>query len=211
MLRWKFPLLIKFCSSSHLPLQCSDCQLIQLSVSRWFFWWKSNVLDERAAQQTLLYPHLHAPKQTDIGRTATCWGEQLFDYNWKWPRIECSLCLYSNKTVQGAQHLMDRPCSVSQDIHSFLGSLCSQVCHKPQDMVTACKLCDTQTLNSHLTQNFQLHICFHLCHTYYRCFTVIYLEGYEQLQEQRYKLSSKGQIKADAILPKVCYFFLICF
>lgn len=74
LLSYKFPLLIEFCSSSHLPLQCSDCQLIQLIVSKWFFWQKSNPLDERAAQQTLLYPHLHAPNQTDIGRTPTCWG-----------------------------------------------------------------------------------------------------------------------------------------
>lgn len=95
--------------------------------------------------------------------------------------------------------------------YSFLDSLWSHVCHKPQDMVTACKLCDIQILNSDLTQSLWLRICFHLCHTYFRCFTVIYLEGYKQLQKQRHKLSSKSQINVDVILPKVCYFFPICF
>lgn len=95
--------------------------------------------------------------------------------------------------------------------YSFHGSLRSQVCHKPQDMVTACKLCEIQTLNSDLIQNLQWSICFHPCHTYFRCFTVIYPAGYEQLQEQRYKPRSKGQIKVDAISPKVCDFFPVCF
>lgn len=113
-------------------------------------------------------------------------GEQLFDYNWKQPKIQCSLCLYNNKTAQGAQDHGSAVLCLWR--YSFLGSLCSQVCHKPQDMVTACKLCDIQKLNSHLTQNLKLCICFHLCHTYHRCFTVIYLEEREQLQEQRYKL-----------------------
>lgn len=73
------------------------------------------------------------------------------------------------------------------------------------------QLCEIQTLNSNLIQNLQLSICFHLRHTYFRCFTDIYPEGYEQPQEQRYKLSSKGQKKVDSISPKVCYFFPVCF
>lgn len=193
LLGCKFPLLIKFCPSSHLPLQCSDCQLIQLIVSKWFFWWKPNALDERAAWQTLLYPHLHAPNQTDIGRTPVCWGGAVL-----WLQLD---------TTQNSMFplpLQQQNCPRSWRPHgcatlclwscSFLGSLCSQVCHKPQDVVAACKLCDIQTPNSALIQSLQLRVGFHLYHTYFRCFVAIYLEGYEQLQEQMYKLSSKGQI-----------------
>lgn len=208
LLSWKFPLLIEFCSSSHLPMQwlpadSTYCQqmifLTEVQCTGW-----------EAAQQTLLYPHHHAPNQTDTGRTPTCWGGAVV-----WLQLEMT----QNSVFP--LPLQQQNCPRSLRPHgsamlwvwscSFLGSLCSQICHKPQYMVTACKLCEIQTLNSDLIQNLQLGICFHLCHAYLRCFTVIYLEGYEKLQEQRYKLSSKGQIKVDAISPKVCYFFPNCF
>lgn len=70
----KFPLLIKLCSSSPLPSQHSNHQLIQPLVSKWLFSWRSSTPGKMAAWQTFVYPHLHAPNQTDFGRTPTCCG-----------------------------------------------------------------------------------------------------------------------------------------
>lgn len=133
--------------------------------------------------------HISMPqtKQTLAGLLCAG-GEQLFDYNWTQPKIQCSLCFY-NKTAQGAEDHMDLSLKLFfpwQPVQPGLS--------QPQDRVTACKLCDIQTPNSALIQSLQLRVGFHLYHTYFRCFVAIYLEGYEQLQEQMYKLSSKGQI-----------------
>lgn len=187
LLGCKFPLLIKFCPSSHLPLQCSDCQLIQLIVSKWFFWWKPNALDERAAWQTLLYPHLHAPNQTDIGRTPVCWGGAVV-----WLQLD---------TTQNSMFplpLQQQNCprswrphgSVSEAVLSLAACAARFVTnHRTWSLLASCVTFRHQILLSYKALN-----CVLAYHTYFRCFVAIYLEGYEQLQEQMYKLSSKGQI-----------------